>query len=139
MRETVRVRGGGGPFGGGMVAQKPTNFGPSVRRLLRRLAPQRLRVAVLLTAGVLGVALAAIGPRVLGRATDLIFEGVIGKLFPPGMTKEQAIEGARAAGQAQIAELLTGVDLVPGQGIDFGAVGEVLLLVMLIYLVSSLL
>src|SRR5690606_1523748 len=35
--------------------------------------------------------------------------------------------------------LLSGVDLVPGVGVDFGAVGEVLLLVMGIYLVSSVL
>ncbi len=139
LQQTERVRGPGGPHGGGMVGQKPTNFGPSVRRLLGLLAPQRVRVAVLLTAGVLGVALASVGPRVLGRATDLIFAGVIGKLFPAGATKEEAIEAARASGQGQFAELLTGVDLVPGRGVDFGAVGEVLLLVMLIYMVSSLL
>ena len=139
MQETERVRGGGGPFGGGMVAQKPMNFGPSVRRILKLLAPQRVKVTVLLAAGVLAVALASIGPRVLGRATDLIFGGIIGRMFPEGMTKEEAIAGARAGGQDQIADLLTGVDLVPGVGVDFGAVGEVLLLVMGIYLLSSLL
>ncbi|MFA5593861.1 MAG: ABC transporter ATP-binding protein [Trueperaceae bacterium] len=140
MKTTERVRGGGGPFGGGgMVAQKPMNFGPSVRRILRLLAPERVRVAVLLTAGVISVALASVGPRVLGRATDLIFGGVIGKLFPAGMTKEEAIGAARAAGQDQVADLLSGVDLTPGVGVDFGAVGEVLLVVMGIYLVSSLL
>src|SRR5690606_8185218 len=139
MQQTERVRAPGGPHGGGMVGQKATNFGPSVRRLLGLLAPQRVRVVFLLVAGVLGVALAAIGPRVLGRATDLIFAGVIGKLFPAGITREEAIAGARAAGQGQIADMLMGVDLVPGQGVDFGAVGEVLLIVMLIYVGSSLL
>jgi len=64
---------------------------------------------------------------------------VIGKLFPAGITREEAIAGARAAGQGQIADMLMGVDLVPGQGVDFGAVGEVLLIVMLIYVGSSLL
>lgn len=139
MKETERVQAGRGPFGGGMVAQKPMNFGPSVRRILRLLIPQRTRVTVLLVAGVLSVALSSVGPRVLGRATDLIFGGLIGKMFPAGMTKEAAIAGARAAGQDQVADLLTGVDLVPGVGVDFGAVGAVLLLVMGIYLVSSLL
>ncbi len=138
MQKTERVR-TAGPFGGGMVAQKPMNFGPTARRVLRWLAPQRLRVAILLIAGVLSVALSSIGPRVLGRATDLIFGGIIGKMFPAGITKEQAIEGARAAGQGQVADLLSGVDLVPGQGVDFGAVGQVLLVVMLIYLVAALL
>ena len=139
MKETERVRAGGGPFGGGMVAQKPMNFGPSVRRMLRLLSPQRTKVTVLLLAGVISVALSSVGPRVLGRATDIIFSGVIGKMFPAGLTKEEAIAGARAAGQEQIADLLRGVDLVPGVGVDFGAVGEVLLLVMGIYLLSSLL
>jgi len=139
MQQTERVRAPGGPHGGGMVGQKATNFGPSVRRLLGLLAPQRVRVVFLLVAGVLGVALAAIGPRVLGRATDLIFAGVIGKLFPAGITREEATAGARAVGQGQIADMLMGVDLVPGQGVDFGAVGEVLLIVMLIYVGSSLL
>src|SRR5690606_26381650 len=56
-----------------------------------------------------------------------------------GMTKEQAIEGARAAGQNQIAQLLTGIDLVPGVGVDFEAVGRVLLLALAVYLGSALL
>jgi len=95
-------------------------------------------VAVLVTA-VVSVALAAIGPRVLGRATDLIFAGVIGSRLPAGMTKAEAIEAARAQGQNQIADLLTGVDLVPGQGIDFTALGQVLLVVLALYAGSALL
>lgn len=138
MKETERVR-GQGRFGGGMVGQKAMNFGPSARRLLGHLAPHRVKVAFLITAGVLSVGLAALGPRVLGRATDLIFSGVIGKMFPAGMTKAQAIEGARAAGQGKIADLLGGIDLVPGQGVDFTAVGQVLLIVMAIYVTASLL
>jgi ATP-binding cassette subfamily B protein len=76
---------------------------------------------------------------VLGRATDLIFAGVIGKNLPSGMTKQEAIEAARAAGQDQIADLITGIDLVPGQGIDFAAVGTVLLIVLGLYVGSALL
>jgi ATP-binding cassette subfamily B multidrug efflux pump len=139
MKATERVRAGGMMFGGGAVGQKASNFGPSVRRLLKQLAPHKAKVGLLLVAAVISVALSSIGPRVLGRATDLIFGGVIGKMFPAGMTKEQAIEGARAAGQGQVADMLSGIDLVPGVGVDFQAVSQVLLLVMGIYVVASLL
>ncbi len=53
--------------------------------------------------------------------------------------KQQAIDSAIAQGQTQTAELLSGIDLVPGQGIDFAAVGNVLLLVLALYAASALL
>ncbi len=134
--ERVRMHGHGPP---GMVGQKAESFGPSARRLLRRLAPQRAKLSLVVLAGVIAVALAATGPRVLGRATDLIFAGVIGKQLPAGITKDQAVAGARLAGQGRMADLLSGVDFVPGQGVDFAAVGQVLLVVLAIYVGSALL
>jgi ATP-binding cassette, subfamily B, multidrug efflux pump len=141
MKETERVQGQMGPGHGmgGIVGQKSMNFGPSARRLLGWLRPERAKVIVVVVAGVISVALSAIGPKVLGRATDLIFAGAIGRQLPAGMTKEQAIEAARAQGQGRIADLLSGIDLVPGQGIDFDAVGAVLLIVLALYLGSALL
>ena len=139
--ERARVEGprGGHGFGGGMVGQKAMNFGPSMRRLVRRLKPERFRVISVAVAAVTAVALAATGPRVLGRATDIIFSGVLGKQFPAGITKEQAIEGLRTAGQDQVARMLTGVDVVPGQGIDFDRLAVVLLAVVAIYVGSAFL
>jgi len=140
MKETERIRGQGpGGFPGAMVGQKSMDFGPSARRLMRRLRPQLGKVIALLGAGVVSVALSAVGPKVLGRATDLIFAGVIGRDLPAGMTKGEAIVAARAAGRGQIADLLGGVDLIPGQGIDFEAVGQVLLLVLALYVGSAIL
>ncbi len=141
MKTTERIQAqpgpGRGPFGGGMIGQKSLDFGPSAKRLLARLRPERLKLIGVFTAAIFSVGLAAIGPKVLGRATDLIFAGVVGKQFPAGITQEQAIAGAQAAGQTQIAELLSGVDFVPGQGVDFAAVGTVLLVVVAIYAVSA--
>ncbi|MDF1596570.1 MAG: ABC transporter ATP-binding protein [Acidimicrobiia bacterium] len=143
MKATERISGqrgpGHGPFGGGMIGQKPLSFGASAKRIVKRLRPQLPKVIGVFAAGIVSVALSAIGPRVLGRATDLIFAGAIGKRLPAGLTKEQAIEAARAAGQAQIADLLTGVDVIPGQGIDFAALGNVLLIVIALYAGSALL
>jgi ATP-binding cassette subfamily B multidrug efflux pump len=140
MKETERVRGQGGPGGmGGMIGQKPQAFLASARRLLLHLRPERAKVLAVGGAAIASVGLSALGPVVLGRATDLIFAGVVGKQLQAGISKEQAIERARAQGQDQIADLLTGVDLVPGQGMDFGALGQVLLIVLALYVGSALL
>ncbi len=135
--ERIEIQGGPGRGPGGTINQKAMTFGPSARRLLRLLKPQRSRVYVVLLAAVVGVALAALGPKVLGGATDLIFSGVIGKQLPANITKEQAIEDARARGDERISEMLSGVDFAPGRGIDFGAVRNVLLVVLALYLGSA--
>src|SRR5690606_32050480 len=103
------------------------------------LAPHRAKVALVIAFGVVSVALSSVGPRVLGRATDLIFGGIVGRQFPAGLTKEQVVEGVREAGNTQVAEMLARMDLTPGQGVDFGAVGQVLLIVTAIYLAAALL
>ncbi|RBL87159.1 ABC transporter ATP-binding protein, partial [Streptomyces cavourensis] len=51
----------------------------------------------------------------------------------------EAIEGLRAEGSGSMADMLSGVDFTPGQGIDFGAVGGVLLAVLVIYVAAGLL
>ena len=142
MKETERIeapRGPGHRMMPGQVGQKALTFGPSLRRLAGHLRPQRVKVAFVLLTAIVSVGLAAIGPRVLGRATDIVFAGAIGGRLPTGMTREQAIAAAQAAGQGQIADLLSGVDFTPGVGIDFGALGTVLLIVIALYLGSALL
>ena len=114
------------------------DFKGSALRLLRRLTPQRgLTVAVILL-GVGGIAVSVIGPRILGHATDLLFNGVIGRQLPSGLTKEQAIEAARARGDSTFADLLSGMNVVPGQGVDFGAVARTLALALALYVVAAL-
>jgi ABC-type multidrug transport system fused ATPase/permease subunit len=80
-----------------------------------------------------------IGPRILGHATDLLFNGVIGRELPAGITKEQAIEAARARGDNTFADLLSGMNVVPGRGVDFDAIGRTLLLALGLYLIAALL
>ncbi len=121
----------------GVPGEKSMDFGPSARRLLSWLRPDRVRVGVVVLLTVVSVLLSSVGPKVLGRATDLIFAGFLGSQMPAGLTREQVIAGLRLQGQAQMADLLSGVDFVPGQGIDFAAVGRVLLVVLCIYVVSA--
>ncbi len=144
MKLTERVRpggpGSGRTSGGLVVGQKAMNFGPSAKRMLARMAPERRKVTAVVVLAVVSVALFAVGPRVLGRATDLIFAGLIGKPLPPGISVEQAVESVRASGNTRVADMIAAMDnLVPGQGVDFGAVGPVLVLVLALYVVASLL
>ncbi|PZF82009.1 ABC transporter ATP-binding protein [Jiangella anatolica] len=130
---------GGGPFGGmAGPPQKALDFVPSAKRLLGRLAPERAGVALVIALALVSVTLNAIGPRLLGHGTDLIFQGVIGRQLPEGVSKDEAIEDLRADGQGTFADMLSGMDVVPGQGVDFGALQTVLLGVLALYVGASL-
>ncbi|WP_019931854.1 ABC transporter ATP-binding protein [Nocardia sp. BMG111209] len=123
--------------GPGAPGTKAKSFGPSLRRLAVRLAPERLYLVVIFVLAATAVVLNTLGPQILGRATNLIFDGVIGKQLPAGLTKDQAIAGLRDQGQNRLADMLRGMDVIPGTGIDFGAVGRVLMLVLALYVVAS--
>jgi ATP-binding cassette, subfamily B, multidrug efflux pump len=127
-----------GPFGGMGPAEKSLNFWPSARRLLGRLAPERRIMSLVCALSVSSVVLGVFGPRLLGRATNLIFDGLLGRRLPEGLTKDQAVAAARAAGNDKLAALYAKSGLVPGHGIDFDALGRLLALVMALYLASSL-
>ncbi|MEP6630083.1 MAG: ABC transporter transmembrane domain-containing protein, partial [Lapillicoccus sp.] len=128
-----------GPMGMALPGEKSQTFLPSAKRLIRRLRPERAQVAVVVVLAVVSVALTAIGPKILGTATNLIFEGFVGRRLPAGVTKEQVVAGLRAQGDAQQADLVSGMDLVPGQGIDFTRLGQILLFVLALYALGALL
>ncbi|MGW4768685.1 ABC transporter ATP-binding protein [Nocardia sp. NPDC004278] len=113
---------------------KAKSFGPSLKRLLRRLAPERRYVGAIVGLTTVSVTLNTLGPYILGKATNLVFDGVIGGRLVSGNTKEQAIEHARAAGDNTFADMLGAMDVTPGVGVDFGAVGRILMLVLLLYI-----
>ena len=112
-----------GPWGGmGQPAEKPLDFGPSVRRLLRLLQPEWLGATAVVALGVVSVALNVVGPMVLGAATDLIFTGVIGRALPPGVSSAEAAATARASGNDAIANVIIGQGVVPGNMVLLGAI-----------------
>jgi len=121
-----------------MPAEKAISFGPSVRRLVKRLSPERLKVLAVIGLGVTSVAFLVVGPKIIGRATDIIFAGVIGKQLPAGITARQAIAALRAAGNNNFADLIARMNVVPGQGIDFAALATVLMLAIGLYIASSI-
>ncbi|MEO5993940.1 MAG: ABC transporter ATP-binding protein, partial [Arthrobacter sp.] len=136
-----RPRGGpghGGPFAGMNVpAEKAMNFGPSAKRLLGQLHPERLWLTLVLGLAVVSVAFSVIGPRLLGEGTNLIFAGVVSKQLPAGVSQAQLIAQLRAAGENQKADMLSAMTLTPGVGIDFTALSSVLLWALVLYVLAS--
>jgi ATP-binding cassette subfamily B protein len=98
--------------GVGMPAEKAMTFGPSAKRLIGRLAPERGLVIVVIALGVISVLLSVVGPALLGMATNIIVDGVFGN--------------DDAAGQVGA-----------GSGIDFAALRLLLGIVLLVYVFSS--
>ena len=123
----------------GMPAEKSMTFGPSAKRLLARLRPQRAMVLCVIGLAVSSVTLSVLGPKILGHATNIIFAGFIGKRLPSDVTLQQAAQAARARGDNNFADLITGMNVVPGSGIDFAALGHVLLLVLALFVGASVL
>ncbi|WP_330480470.1 ABC transporter ATP-binding protein [Streptomyces sp. NBC_00724] len=129
---------GGRMMAGGAPTDRSMDFKGSSKRLLKRFATEKASLYGMLAACVLSVGLSVVGPKILGKATDLVFAGVIGRRMPEGTTKEQAVEGLRKTNSG-LADLLSGVDFTPGLGIDFDAVGNVLLTALAVYVGAGLL
>ncbi len=132
----VRVRPGAPPP---PAATRSRDFWGSAARLVKRLAPQRRLSIAVVTLGLTGTAIGVVVPRILGHATDLLFNGVIGRRLPAGIGKAQAIAEARTRGDNAFADLLSGMNAVPGRGVDFDAVGRTLALALALYLIAALL
>ncbi|WP_082462430.1 ABC transporter ATP-binding protein [Agromyces sp. Leaf222] len=118
---------------------KASKFGPSFRRLIGLLKPHALAFTFVSILGAAGVVLAVIAPKVLGEATNVLFAGVIGGQLPSGMTNAQAVEFLRADGQDDLANIVATAGAVPGEGIDFVKLSQILIVVLLLYVVSAIL
>jgi ATP-binding cassette subfamily B multidrug efflux pump len=137
-RTPARPPMGRGPMGGaGMPAEKSKAFVPSAKRLVSRLRPETARLGLVVVLTVVSVVLTVLGPRLLGNAINIIFDGAISATLPAGVTKAQVIQQLRSSGQGQQADLISGLDLNPGHGIDFTALGQIILVLLVIYSVSS--
>ena len=133
------TRGGHGFMHPGMMPppEKSKDFRGSALRLARRLHPERTKLLVVLVFGIASVLFTIVGPKMLGNATNALFEGVVSKRLPPGMTQQQAIAGLRARGQGQLADLLSGMHLTPGAGVDFTKIGRILGALAIVYLLGA--
>jgi len=119
-------------------AAKSKDFKGSSRRLLAYLRPERPILIVSMVMAAIGVGMSVWGPKLLGKATDLIFAGVIGQQAERGPdgrypTKQEIVQRLRDSGHGTQADLLKSIDFTPGRGIDFTEVGHVLAILLGIY------
>ena len=133
----------GGPRGGPMAGfggppAKSKDFKGSLKRLLKELRSERKIISGVLILITASVTIGAFGPKILGRATNYIFYGYLGRQLPAGVTKAQAVAQLNATGQNRLAQMLQESGVIPGQGVDFAAIARIVALVTVLYLISSL-
>ncbi len=133
-----RRRGG---FGGGqaaaMPAEKAKDFKGTLKRLIAYLKPQAMPLLLVIIFTVLSVTFTISAPKIIGEATNELFEGIISKQLPAGTTKDQAITELKAQGQDQLAEMISGMDVTPGKGVDFNALLHMLIILLVVYLLAA--
>ncbi len=127
-------------WSGGVAPGKAANFGVSFRRLLGMLKPHAFPFIFVTLLGSIGVVLTVAAPKVLGEATNILFEGVVSGMAPAGATKEQVVQGLEDAGEQDLANIVSAMqNFEPGAGVDFMALSRVLLFALALYFASSLL
>lgn len=119
--------------------QKAKNPIRTIARLFATLRAEKLRVIAAILLTFICIVASVVAPRLLGRATDTIFAGMIGKNMQPGQSKADVIRQLAESGKGQMAKMLQSVDVVPGVGINYSLLGKLLLTVVLLYLVSAVL
>lgn len=128
-----------GPHGRGRTTAKAKDFKGTLARVIALVASYKWLVLGVSLASIFSVLFSVAAPRILGSATNLIVAGTIAKHMPAGTTKEQAVAALRAKGESDQANMIEAMDLVPGEGIDFGHLGRVLLLILGIYVAGAFL
>jgi len=109
-----------GPFGGGPggmmgrgPAEKPKDFKGTLRRLMVYLRPSKVQLGIVVVFAVLSTVFNIVGPKILGKATTKLFEGLSGKYL--------AILSHK-----------------PLPSIDFHYIGTIILVLIGLYLISAL-
>jgi ATP-binding cassette subfamily B protein len=130
-----------GGFGGGRGAavsvERAKDFGGTLRRLVAYLKPQALPIIFVIIFTILSVVFTVSAPKIIGQATNVLFEGVVSKQLSSNMTKDQIIADLKAKGQDQLAEMISAMDVTPGKGIDFNALQNILITLLGIYLLVA--
>ena len=114
------------------------NARATLRRLVGRLHPERFKLLSAIGLGITSVAFMVSGPWILGRAMNLLFDGLVSQRLPLGTTKAEAIALLRAHGQDQVARMIASMDVTPGVGVNMTGLGRVLGVAALVYVLGSL-
>ncbi len=103
-------RGGGfGPMGMGMPVQKAKDFKGTLKRLVSYLKPYKIQLVSVLITAMISTVFSIVSPKIMGKATTKLFEGLMMKL-----------KG------------------VPGAKIDFDYIGQIILFLIGLYILSAI-
>ncbi len=134
----VRRGFGGRGRQGMMPTEKVKDARGTLRRFMGYLKPQMWTIIIVILIATLSVIFMISAPKILGRAINLLFEGIISKQLPLGMTKDQAIAMLRNSGRGQIADMIGPLNITPGKGVDFNAIFSLLAILAGVYILSAL-
>lgn len=124
---------------------KADNFGRSFGRMIGLLKPSAVWFVLVSFLGAIGVVLTVAAPKILGEATNIVYEGFISKTLadngvPTNLTQEQVVEMLRSQGQQDFANMVAAMsDFQVGAGIDFERLRWVIMAVLAIYVVAAVL
>ncbi len=133
--------GGPGGHGLGLPVERSKAFGPTFRRLLGEMRPERRWIFLVVAFAAVSVTLAVLGPKLLGEATNVIFSGFVGQQMGAmglsGMTTDQVVAMLNAQGQSNLASMVSATGATPGVGIDFAELARLLAMVAGLYVFSA--
>lgn len=109
--QIARGPGKGPGFGihAAMPVQKAKDFKGTLRKLIRYLKPRQVQLLAVLLTAILSTVFSIVSPKIMGKATTRLFEGMMGKMRQ-----------------------------VPGAKIDFEYIGQIILILAGLYIISSL-
>lgn len=100
---------GGGPHGFHGIKEKPKNFKGTLKRLIQYLKPFRIRLLLVFLAAIMSTIFTIISPKILGKVTTGIFEGIMAKM-----------------------------QQIPNAGINFEKIGHYIMILIGLYIFSSI-
>jgi ABC-type multidrug transport system fused ATPase/permease subunit len=106
-------------------------------RLTARLRPEWPRLGLVTLFILISIGFSVAGPLILARATNLLFDGIIGKYLPVGATKAQAIAELRQRGEGDLADIFAVMHITPGAGVNLTELGQILGLAAVVYLLAA--
>ncbi|MDT0158071.1 ABC transporter ATP-binding protein [Microbacterium sp. ARD32] len=145
--QAEKARQSGGGMFGGPAPGRADHFGPSFRRMIGLLRPSAWWFALVSLFGAIGVVLSVAAPKILGQATNIVYEGFTSRslgegeqALPKGMPQDQVVELMRQAKQDEFADMIAAMDpFKVGDGVDFEALRWIIVAVLAIYVLSSIL
>lgn len=124
-----------GPMGGGPMMGRPVekakNFKITLKRLIAYLKPEKYRFLIVFVLAVASTVFTIVGPKIMGKATTKLGEGIIAK-YTHYMQIQEAVQKKMAPA------LIEKLRQQPVPGIDFTYIGQILLILVGLYIVSAL-